>query len=118
MEIFRILLTEYGEQAGLDTQWQAMDGSLLRAPTRSQKTAAEGPGRNPADRGRSGSKLHLHMDGQGIPLGAVVVGANVHDSRLTGATLENSCQTGAWFPGTKEAQLAKIKKYGTRSENL
>ena len=36
-EIFRILLAEYGEQVGIDAHWQAMDGSLLQAPTRTQK---------------------------------------------------------------------------------
>ena len=36
-EIFRILLAEYGEKVGVDAQWQAMDGTLLQAPTRSQK---------------------------------------------------------------------------------
>lgn len=34
---FRILLAEYGEKVGVDAQWQAMDGTLLQAPTRSQK---------------------------------------------------------------------------------
>lgn len=37
MEIFRILLAEYEKQVGIDTEWQSMDGSLLQAPTRSQK---------------------------------------------------------------------------------
>ena len=36
-EIFRIFLAEYGEKVGVDAQWQAMDGTLLQAPTRSQK---------------------------------------------------------------------------------
>ena len=36
-KIFRILLAEYGEKVGIETRWQAMDGSLLQAPTRSQK---------------------------------------------------------------------------------
>lgn len=76
-----------------------------------KKTAAEGLGRNPTDRGRSGSKLHLHVDGQGIPLGVVVVGANVHDSHLIGATLENSCQMGAWFLGAQEAHLCLDRAY-------
>ena len=56
-----------------------------------KKSAAEGLGSNPTDRGRKGSKIHLHVDGEGIPLGVAVVGANVHDSRLIGATLKNSC---------------------------
>ena len=32
-----------------------------------KKSATEGLGRNPTDRGRSGGKIHLHADGQGIP---------------------------------------------------
>ncbi|MBF0416539.1 MAG: IS5 family transposase [Magnetococcales bacterium] len=49
--------------------------------------AEEGLGRNPTDRGRSRSKLHLLVDLLGIPLGIEMVGANVHDSRLVGSTL-------------------------------
>ncbi len=50
--------------------------------------ADEGLGKNPTDRGRSGSKLHLLVDLIGIPLGIAMVGANVHDSRLVGSTLD------------------------------
>jgi len=32
----------------------------------------------------------LHVDQEGIPLGVLVVGANVHDSRLVGLTIENN----------------------------
>lgn len=52
--------------------------------------AEEGLGGNPTDRGRTGTKIHLHVDQKGIPLGVVVVGANVHDSRLVGYTLEKN----------------------------
>lgn len=64
-----------------------------------KKSATEGLGRNPTDRGRSGGKIHLHVDGQGIPLGVTVTGANVHDSRLIEATLKNSREMGGWFLG-------------------
>ena len=76
-----------------------------------KKSADEGLGRNPTDRGRTGSKIHLHVDGQGIPLGVTVVGANVHDSRLIGATLQNSCEMGAYFLGGKERHLCLDKGY-------
>ena len=36
-EIFRMFLAEYEEKAGVDAQCQAMDGTLLQAPTLSQK---------------------------------------------------------------------------------
>ena len=76
-----------------------------------KKSADEGLGSNPTDRGRKGSKIHLHVDGQGIPLGVTVVGANVHDSRLIEATLHNSCEMGAWFLGGEERHLCLDKGY-------
>jgi putative transposase len=45
-------------------------------------------GKNPTDRGRQGSKLHLLVDQKGIPLGIELVGANIHDSRLVSSTLK------------------------------
>ena len=47
---------------------------------RSQKGgAATGP--NPTDRGRPGTKRRLVTDRQGLPLGFLLTGANVHDSK-------------------------------------
>ena len=110
--LFRIFLAEYGEKVGVDAQWQAMDGTLLQAPTAlSKKSATEGLGRNPTDRGRSGGKIHLHVDGQGIPLGVTVTGANVHDSRLIEATLKNSREMGGWFLGSAVRHLCLDKGY-------
>src|SRR5919202_4761659 len=37
-------------------------------------------GPNPTDRGKSGSKLHVVVDRQGIPLAVWLTAANVHDS--------------------------------------
>lgn len=76
-----------------------------------KKSATEGLGRNPTDRGRSGGKIHLHVDGQGIPLGVTVTGANVHDSRLIEATLKNSREMGGWFLGSTVRHLCLDKGY-------
>lgn len=57
----------------------------------------EGLGRNPTDRGRSGGKIHLHVDAQAISLGVTVTGAKVHDSRLIEATQKNSREMAAVF---------------------
>lgn len=46
-------------------------------------------GRNPTDRGKSGTKRSLLTDGAGVPLAVEVSGANTHDKRLVEATLEN-----------------------------
>jgi len=88
-EIFRLYAQEYHALKGIQWEWQAMDGTLLQAPVRGQPVclAEEGLGRNPTDRGRSGSKLHLHVEQQGVPLAIELVGANVHDSRLVSPTL-------------------------------
>ncbi|MEO5355497.1 MAG: IS5 family transposase [Magnetococcus sp. XQGC-1] len=87
-EIFRLNLNEYDELKGIEWSWQAMDGSLVQAPVRGEHLPDEGLGRNPTDRGRSGSKIHLHVDQAGTPLGIEAVGANVHDSRLVSSTLD------------------------------
>jgi transposase len=42
--------------------------------------AAVGP--NPTDKGKPGSKHHLLVDRQGVPLAVAVTAANVHDSRM------------------------------------
>jgi transposase len=39
-------------------------------------------GRNPTDRGKAGSKYHLLVDANGLPLHALISGANTHDSKL------------------------------------
>ena len=51
------------------------------------------------------------MDGQGIPLGVTVTGANVHDSRLIEATLKNSREMGGWFLGSAVRHLCLDKGY-------
>jgi IS5 family transposase len=45
-------------------------------------------GANPVDRGKPGSKLHLVCDGSGLPLTAAVTAANVNDTTMFGAVLE------------------------------
>lgn len=47
-------------------------------------------GPNPTDRAKSGTKESILVDGRGVPLGAVVAGANVNDFKLLEATLESS----------------------------
>lgn len=63
------------------------------------------------DRGSGGGKIHLHVDGQGIPLGVPATGANVHDSRMIGATLKNSQEIGSWFLGADARHLCLDKGY-------
>jgi IS5 family transposase len=46
-------------------------------------------GANPVDRGKPGSKLHLLCDGSGLPLTAVVTAANVNDTTMFQAVLDD-----------------------------
>ncbi|MDR0709668.1 MAG: transposase [Spirochaetaceae bacterium] len=44
--------------------------------------AREAAGRNPADRGKKGTKRGLAVGSHGLPIGIVVSGANTHDIKL------------------------------------
>jgi putative transposase len=46
-------------------------------------------GPNPTDRGKLGTKCHVLIDGQGIPLSVVITATNTHDMRAAISTLDN-----------------------------
>jgi putative transposase len=62
------------ECGGIGWGWQAMDSKHCAAPLGGHKT-----GKNPTDRGKSGAKINLLVDGRGAPLSVVLTGANRHD---------------------------------------
>lgn len=88
-EIFRLSAQAYQELEGMEWTWQAVDGGFVPAPVRGQAVCLEEEalGRNPTDRGRSGSTTSLPVDQNGIPLGLTLVGAKVHDSRRVSSTV-------------------------------
>ena len=49
--------------------------------------SGEKPGRNPTDRGKSGTKKSLAVEATGGPLGVVIAGANIPDVQLLEETL-------------------------------
>jgi transposase len=61
-----------------------MDGAMTKAPLGGEET-----GKNPTDRAKIGTKRSLLTDGQGVPLGLAVSGANVHDKHLVRETIES-----------------------------
>jgi putative transposase len=77
-------LTQYDELKGIAWKWQAVDGTMTKAPLGGGKT-----GPNPTDRGKGGTKRSLLVDERGVPLGIVVSGANTPDGKLLAATLES-----------------------------
>jgi len=76
-------LEEYDEVAGIEWEWQSVDGVMTKAPF-----GGAASGANPTDRGKQGTKRSLLTDGAGIPLALVVAGANRHDVKLLVATLD------------------------------
>nr|WP_233560155.1 IS5 family transposase [Pseudoroseomonas wenyumeiae] len=76
-------LLAYDGLRGIDWSWLALDGAMGKAPLAGGKT-----GPNPTDRGKRGVKRSVLTDGRGVPLGAVVEGANRNDHKLMRQTLQ------------------------------
>lgn len=77
-------LIEFDASVGIDFEWQSIDGAMTKAPLGG---GATGP--NPTDRGKSGTKRHLLTDGNGLPIGLAVTGANRHDKTQVEAVLDS-----------------------------
>jgi putative transposase len=67
----------------LDLYWQSVDGSLCKA-----RLGGDNTGANPTDRAKMGTKKSAIVEGNGIPLGLVLEGANVHDIKLLEGTID------------------------------
>jgi transposase len=73
---------EYGLRAydalkGIDWEWLAMDGAMTKAPLGGKKV-----GKNPTNRGKLGTKQSVLTDGDGVPIGVAVEGANRNDFKM------------------------------------
>lgn len=75
--VHRTLLNWLGDAGAIDSTRASLDSTSVRA-----KRGGEATGPNPTDRGKRGSKYHLVVDRQGIPLAAMLSAANVHDCKL------------------------------------
>ncbi|HVI38219.1 MAG TPA: transposase [Gaiellales bacterium] len=65
-------------------------------PRQARRRALTGP--NPTDRGKPGTKYHVVVATDGLPLGAVPSAANVHDTRLFRHLLHLAQIVGAAIP--------------------
>ena len=76
--IFEAIMTEmavfYASRQSIGWTWQSIDSKSCPAPLGGVET-----GRNPTDRGKSGSKIHLLVDKHGAPLSVHITAANEHD---------------------------------------
>ncbi|MGH7511242.1 MAG: IS5 family transposase [Gemmatimonadales bacterium] len=81
--LHQTLLDRLGEADRLDWSRAALDSASVPAK---KGGAAVGP--NPTDRGKAGTKRHVITDRRGVPLAALVTGANRQDSMVLEALLD------------------------------
>jgi putative transposase len=73
-KVFQALVRFYRRERRIQWQWQAVDSRSCAAPLGGSDT-----GKNPTDRAKLGSKIHILVDQRGAPLAIHVSGANQHD---------------------------------------
>jgi putative transposase len=81
-KLWRSGLLFFDQHKGLCWSFQALDGAITKAPL-----GGEATGLNPTDRAKRGTKRSRLVEGNGVPIGLVVDGANVHDGVLAQDTL-------------------------------
>jgi putative transposase len=81
-EVWAYLVRECEELGGVHWEWQAADGAMGKSRF---EGGARGP--NPTDRAKMGTKKSVLVEQDGGPLGAVINGANVHDTKLLAQTI-------------------------------
>jgi len=73
-QVMRIMVKFYAKKRKIKWKWQSIDSKSCPAPLGGEQT-----GKNPTDRGKRGSKIHILVDQRGAPLAVVLTGANEHD---------------------------------------
>lgn len=73
-DMMREMVLFYQIEQEIGWEWQSIDSKACPAPLGGEET-----GRNPTDRGKQGSKIHLMVDEHGAPLSLHVTAANQHD---------------------------------------
>ncbi len=107
---WQLALREYHDLVGFDWLWQSVDGTMTKAPLGQENT-----GPNPTDRAKKGTKRSIVTDGNGIPVGLAVAGANVHDSQLLRATVANCLERVPRLKGKCTEHLCMDKAYDSRA---
>lgn len=84
LKLWRAGVEQFDELKGIDWAWLSMDGAMTKAPLGGENT-----GPNPTDRAKSGVKRSVLTEGQGVPVGLAMEGANRHDMKLVRKTIES-----------------------------
>ena len=81
--IWRACLQHYDDLQGIDWRFQSLDSATVSAPVQ----RGDLTGKAPTNRGKRGTKRHMLSDANGIPLATTLSGANRHDMKMFGPTL-------------------------------
>ncbi len=73
-KILKAMLRFYHRQGRIHWKWQSVDSKAVASPLGGADT-----GKNPTDRAKLGSKIHILVDQHGLPLSIFVTGANEND---------------------------------------
>jgi len=73
-DVLREMVLYYQTEREVGWEWQSIDSKSCPAPLGGEET-----GKNPTDRGKRDSKIHLLVDEKGAPLSLHITGANEHD---------------------------------------
>jgi putative transposase len=73
-KMMEVLLRFYARRRRIQWEWQSIDSRSGAAPL-----GGEATGKNPTDRARAGSKIHLLVDQRGAPLAVQITAANRAD---------------------------------------
>ena len=84
LDIWKSLVKRCDALGEVSWEWQSADGAMGKA-----RFGGDHVGPNPTDRGKNGTKRSILVDEFGGPLGIVIAGANVHDTKLLKATLDS-----------------------------
>lgn len=73
-KVLRTMVRYYARKRHVRWKWQSIDSKSCSSPLGGEQT-----GKNPTDRAKLGSKIHILVDQRGAPLSLHVTGANDHD---------------------------------------
>ncbi len=65
-----------------------LGAGLTRQCERAGSRGGEQTGKDPTNRGKLGTKRHIVVDRNGVPLAVTISGSNVHDSRMLEASID------------------------------
>lgn len=82
-QIWAVLARECDELGAVSWEWQAADGVMGKS-----RFSGDARGKNPTDRAKMGTKKSVLVEQHGGPLGVVIDGANVHDTKLLARTID------------------------------